>query len=129
MSVTVAIPTPLRKLTAGAEEVTVAGKTIGELLVDLESKFPGMKERLCDDSGQVRRFVNIFVSDEDQPGRWSTASTSASAVSASGTTLVRMRAGTDAHPSRARRIYCSVRAQRSHHRGAPEPAGAENTPW
>jgi molybdopterin synthase sulfur carrier subunit len=62
---TVRIPTPLRKLTNGAEEVTVAGATIGALIQDLEKKFPGMKERLCDESGQVRRFVNIFANDED----------------------------------------------------------------
>jgi sulfur-carrier protein len=62
---TVRIPTPLRKLTNGAEEVSAAGATVGELLVDLEKKYPGIKERLCDDSGQVRRFVNIFANDED----------------------------------------------------------------
>ena len=62
---TVRIPTPLRKLTQGQEEVTAAGKTIGELIGDLEKKFPGIKDRICDDTGAVRRFVNIFVKDED----------------------------------------------------------------
>jgi molybdopterin synthase sulfur carrier subunit len=62
---TVRIPTPLRKLTQGAEEVPAAGKTVGELIGDLERRFPGLKERICDDSGAVRRFVNIFVRDED----------------------------------------------------------------
>jgi sulfur-carrier protein len=62
---TVRIPTPLRKLTQGAEEVSVAGKNVGELIADLEAKFPGIKERICDDKGAVRRFVNIFVKDED----------------------------------------------------------------
>jgi molybdopterin synthase sulfur carrier subunit len=62
---TVRIPTPLRKLTAGQEEVVAQGPTIGALLGDLEKKFPGIKERLCDESGQVRRFVNIFQNDED----------------------------------------------------------------
>ena len=62
---TVRIPTPLRKLTQGAEEVTVAGRTVGELITDLEKRFPGIKDRVCDDTGQVRRFVNIFVKDED----------------------------------------------------------------
>lgn len=62
---TVRIPTPLRKLTAGQEEVVAAGATIGALLGDLETKYPGIKERLCDASGQVRRFVNIFQNDED----------------------------------------------------------------
>jgi molybdopterin converting factor small subunit len=62
---TVRIPTPLRKLTQGAEEVAAAGHTIGELIADLEKRFPGIKERICDDAGAVRRFVNIFVRDED----------------------------------------------------------------
>jgi sulfur-carrier protein len=61
----VRIPTPLRKLTANKEEVSAAGKNVGELIADLERQFPGIKERLCDDSGQVRRFVNIFQNDED----------------------------------------------------------------
>ncbi len=62
---TVRIPTPLRKYTAGQEEVAAVGKTVGELIADLEAKYPGIKERICDDSGQVRRFVNIFANDED----------------------------------------------------------------
>lgn len=62
---TVRIPTPLRKLTAGKEEVSAAGRNVGEIIADLERSYPGMKERLCDDSGQVRRFVNIFQNDED----------------------------------------------------------------
>jgi molybdopterin synthase sulfur carrier subunit len=62
---TVRIPTPLRKLTAGQEEVSAAGATVGELIADLEAKYPGIKERICDDAGQVRRFVNIFVREED----------------------------------------------------------------
>jgi sulfur-carrier protein len=62
---TVRIPTPLRKLTAGLEEVTAAGKTVGELLVDLERQYPGIKERLCDESGRLRRFVNVYVNEED----------------------------------------------------------------
>ena len=62
---TIRIPTPLRKLTQGREEVTAEGATIGALIVDLEKKFPGMRERLCDEKGQVRRFVNIFANDED----------------------------------------------------------------
>jgi MoaD family protein len=62
---TVRIPTPLRKLTNGKEEVSAAGATIGEILTDLEQHYPGMKERLFDDKGQVRRFVNIFANDED----------------------------------------------------------------
>ena len=61
----VRIPTPLRKLTAGKEEVTATGATIGAVIASLESQFPGLKERICDESGQVRRFVNIFANDED----------------------------------------------------------------
>lgn len=62
---TVRIPTPLRKYTAGQEEVAAAGATIGAILADLEAKHPGIKERICDDSGAVRRFVNIFANSED----------------------------------------------------------------
>ena len=62
---TVRIPTPLRKLTNGQEEVKADGATIGAVIADLEKNFPGIKERLCDEGGQVRRFVNIFQNDED----------------------------------------------------------------
>jgi MoaD family protein len=62
---TVRIPTPLRKLTDGKEEVVAAGATIGELITDLEANYPGIKARICDEKGQVRRFVNIFANDED----------------------------------------------------------------
>lgn len=62
---TVRIPTPLRKLTAGQEEVAASGKNIGELIADLEKRYPGIKDRICDEAGAVRRFVNIFVKDED----------------------------------------------------------------
>ena len=61
----VRIPTPLRKLTQGKEEVSAQGKSVADLIADLEKNYPGLKERLCDDKGQVRRFVNIFVKDED----------------------------------------------------------------
>lgn len=61
----VRIPTPLRKLTNGAEEVSAAGATVGAVLADLERQFPGLKERLLDDKGAVRRFVNIFAGEED----------------------------------------------------------------
>jgi molybdopterin synthase sulfur carrier subunit len=65
MSVRVRIPTPLRRFTANAEEVGVTGGTIGAIVEDLELKFPGMKERLCDEQGRVRRFVNIYVNGDD----------------------------------------------------------------
>ena len=59
------IPTPLRKLTNELEEVSVAGATIGELLDNLDQAFPGLKDRVCDEAGNIRRFVNIFVNGED----------------------------------------------------------------
>jgi len=62
---TVRIPTPLRKLTDGKEEVSARGTTIGQVLDDLETNYPGIKARICDENGQVRRFVNIFANDED----------------------------------------------------------------
>ena len=65
MSVSVKIPTPLRRVTGGASQVSGAGNTIGELIADLERQFPGMRERLCDETGALRRFVNVFVGDED----------------------------------------------------------------
>ena len=61
----VRIPTPLRKLTNDLEVVCAAGATVGELLENLDKAFPGLRERICDDEGNVRRFVNIFVNDED----------------------------------------------------------------
>lgn len=65
MGVKVRIPTPLRKLTDGKGEVEGAGKTVSELLDDLEGRYPGIKERLCDESGNLRRFVNIYINEED----------------------------------------------------------------
>jgi len=62
---TVRIPTPLRKLTGGLEEVQVQGATVGALLQSLEQAHPGIRERIFDDKGQVRRFVNIFANEED----------------------------------------------------------------
>jgi molybdopterin synthase sulfur carrier subunit len=64
MAITVRIPTPLRTLTGGADEVSIDGATVGELIDNLEKKHPGIKERLCDDKG-VRRFVNIYANEED----------------------------------------------------------------
>jgi sulfur-carrier protein len=65
MSVTVKIPTQLRALTAGAAEVEAAGATVGEVINDLERRHPGLKERLVDDDGGLRRFVNVYLDDED----------------------------------------------------------------
>jgi len=61
----VRIPTPLRKLTNELEVIEAAGATIAEVLENVEKAFPGLKERICDENGQVRRFVNVFVNDED----------------------------------------------------------------
>ncbi len=61
----VRIPTPLRRLTGGKGEVDLEGTNITALINSLETEFPGMKERLCDEAGAVRRFVNIYVNEED----------------------------------------------------------------
>lgn len=63
--ITVRIPSPLRKHTDGKEEVSAEGATVGDVLNDLEKKHAGIKARICDESGAVRKFVNIFANDED----------------------------------------------------------------
>lgn len=65
MAVKVRIPTPLRKLAGGSSEVSVNGTTVAEVLENLEKDHPGFRERLYDDRGQIRRFVNIYVAGED----------------------------------------------------------------
>lgn len=65
MSIKVRIPTPLQKLTQGKAEVEVEAKDIRGLIDDLDKDFPGIKERLCDDKGKVRRFINVYVNEED----------------------------------------------------------------
>ena len=65
MTVSVRIPTVMRTLTAGQSEVKVEGATVGEVVASLEAAHPGFKERLLDDDGNLRRFVNVFVADED----------------------------------------------------------------
>jgi molybdopterin synthase sulfur carrier subunit len=62
---TVRIPTPLRKLTAGESEVEVRAGDLRNVVEELEELHPGMKDRLLDDKGDLRRFVNVFVRDED----------------------------------------------------------------
>lgn len=62
---TIRIPTPLRNATGGQATVDVEGATVGEALAALEEAHPGIGERLLDDSGRLRRFVNVFVDDED----------------------------------------------------------------
>ena len=61
----VRIPTPLRKLTNNEEVVEVTSATIGEAILELQTRYPGIKERLMDDNGEVRRFVNVYVNEED----------------------------------------------------------------
>ncbi|HEY8367872.1 MAG TPA: ubiquitin-like small modifier protein 1 [Thermodesulfobacteriota bacterium] len=65
MAITVRIPTPLRSLTGGQAEVTASGSTVADVLADLERRHPGLKARLMDEQGQLRRFVNLYLNDED----------------------------------------------------------------
>lgn len=65
MPIQVRIPTPLRKFTGGSESVTASGATVAAVVEDVESRHPGLKERICDDAGKVRRFVNLYVNGED----------------------------------------------------------------
>ncbi|HVY56117.1 MAG TPA: MoaD/ThiS family protein [Thermodesulfobacteriota bacterium] len=61
----VRIPTPLRKLTSDKDEVTISATNIAELIDRMEAEYPGIKNRLCDESGNVRRFINLYVNNED----------------------------------------------------------------
>ncbi|HLP78932.1 MAG TPA: ubiquitin-like small modifier protein 1 [Candidatus Paceibacterota bacterium] len=65
MAKKVRIPTPLRKLTNNEEVVEVQAATIGEAITELQNRFPGIQERLIDEKGEVRRFVNVYVNEED----------------------------------------------------------------
>ena len=65
MAQKVRIPTPLRKLTSNEEVVEVSAATIGDAISELQTRYPGIKERLVDESGAVRRFVNVYVNEED----------------------------------------------------------------
>ena len=65
MAITIRIPTPLQKLTGNQAEVSADGATVQDLLANLEKQFPGIKERLCDEQGKLRRFVNVYVNEED----------------------------------------------------------------
>lgn len=64
METVVRIPTPLRTLTQGSDEVRASGDTVADVIADLEKSYPGMRDRLLDEKG-VRRFVNIYVGEED----------------------------------------------------------------
>ncbi|MCY3712923.1 MAG: MoaD/ThiS family protein [Gemmatimonadetes bacterium] len=65
MPVTVRIPTPLRKLTENRSEIEIDGETVESLIGNMEASYPGIKDRLCDESGKVRRFINIYINEED----------------------------------------------------------------
>jgi molybdopterin synthase sulfur carrier subunit len=65
MPVQVRIPTPLRKLTHNEELVEVQAQTVGDAFTQLQSRYPGIRERILDDQGSVRRFVNVYVNEED----------------------------------------------------------------
>lgn len=63
--VSVRIPTPLRKLSADRDELQIEASSVSALIEELEKECPGMKDRLCDESGNVRRFINLYVNNED----------------------------------------------------------------
>lgn len=65
MAINVLIPTPLRKLTQNAENVSAEGKTVGDLIDNLETSYPGIKERLITPDGGVHRFINVYLGEED----------------------------------------------------------------
>jgi molybdopterin synthase sulfur carrier subunit len=64
MAVTVRVPTPLRRI-AGAALVQADGANVGAMIDDLETRFPGFRDRLCDDDGTLKRFINLYVNGED----------------------------------------------------------------
>jgi sulfur-carrier protein len=65
MAVLVRVPTPLRSLTKGNAEVQAKGDTVADVVEDLDRQFPGLRERLVDDTGELRRFINVYVNGED----------------------------------------------------------------
>ena len=65
MAITVQVPTPLRRLTNNESEVAIAANTVQELVDNLEAAYAGFKEKLVDDSGEIKRYVNIYVNEED----------------------------------------------------------------
>lgn len=65
MAIRVRVPTPLRRFTAGSDEVTAEGDSIKAILDDLERRHPGIRERLFDDTGELRRFVNVYLNGDD----------------------------------------------------------------
>ena len=65
MPINVRIPTPLRKLTKDKDIVQASGATVQDIIDNLEKQYPGLKERICDEHGELRRFVNVYLNDED----------------------------------------------------------------
>ncbi|HCK10191.1 MoaD/ThiS family protein [bacterium] len=65
MAVSVRIPTPLRKFTNGQSDVEIEGESVGEVIDNLEASHSGIKEKLIDESGSIRRFVNVYLNEED----------------------------------------------------------------
>ena len=65
MSITVRIPTPLRRVTNGEDKVTAEGTNLNEIIGSLNDQYPGIKARICDDQGGLRNFVNVYVNGED----------------------------------------------------------------
>ncbi|NSW88378.1 MoaD/ThiS family protein [bacterium] len=61
----VKIPTPLRRLTNEKDEVSLQSSSVTQMIADLESEFPGIKDRLCDENGEIRKFINIYINEED----------------------------------------------------------------
>jgi len=65
MTIKVRIPTPLMKLTDNQSEVSAEGKTISDIINNLENQFNGIKDRICEENGSPRRFINIYINEED----------------------------------------------------------------
>ena len=65
MAIKVRIPTPLMKLTDNQSEVSAEGETISEIINNLENQFNGIKDRICEENGAPRRFINIYINEED----------------------------------------------------------------
>ena len=65
MATKVRIPTPLRKITNNEELVEINAGTVGEAITELQNRYPGIQERLIDERGEIRRFVNVYVNEED----------------------------------------------------------------
>ena len=61
----VRIPTPLRRLTKEQDEVNSRASNVNDLIQDLEDQFPGIKDKICEDDGSIRKFINIYINDED----------------------------------------------------------------